>query len=177
MAIMRSAVFTMIGIVAIGWALASMAPAHWVLGELFLLAAFILVVHEVLREYLLVRNQGLQVRSTGNSAVAGGTEGGRGGAWFSEAQSDDHDAQPDVFHPWDFGQATAKPRVTVAGSVSSTRIVYSSHQSVEQIAHEMLMQAFRQASRQHHPDHGGDPEDMRRVCAARDMILRAIHKP
>jgi curved DNA-binding protein CbpA len=47
---------------------------------------------------------------------------------------------------------------------------------VEQLAHEMLNQAFRQASLRHHPDRGGDPETMRRVYAARELILKAIHK-
>lgn len=46
--------------------------------------------------------------------------------------------------------------------------------SVEQIAHEMLMQSFRQFSLKYHPDRGGDPEIMRRVYAARQMLQRAL---
>jgi hypothetical protein len=141
---MRSVLFTIIGILAIGWALATLAPPHWVFGELFLLAASVLVV----RDYLLTRDQGRRIAGTGNSA------------WFADAPLEAPDTQSDL--------ERAQP---------DTHVVYSHKQSVEQIAHDMLMQAFRQASRKHHPDHGGEPEDMRRVYAARDMILRAIHKP
>jgi hypothetical protein len=168
MAIMRSVIFTIIGIVAIGWALAAMAPPHWVFGEFFLLSACVLVV----REYLLARNQGLKVRGAGNSMVAGGS------AWFVDSHLDEPGNKRQTFHPWDFDQAAAKPRTAIAeGFLPAARPVNSSRQSVEQIAHDMLMQAFRQASSKHHPEHGGDPEDMRRVYAARDMILRAIYKP
>jgi hypothetical protein len=168
MAIMRSVVFTIIGIVAIGWVLATVAPPHWVFGELFLFAACILVI----REYLLARAQGLHIGGSGNSTLAGGS------AWFADSSLDNRDGQPQAFHPWDFERPAAKSRNAIVGHTTpAASPVSSDHQSVEQIAHEMLMQAFRQASRKHHPDHGGDPEEMRRVYAARDMILRAIHKP
>ncbi len=58
---MRSVLFTIIGILAIGWALATLAPPHWVFGELFLLAACVLVV----RDYLLTRDQGRRIAGTG----------------------------------------------------------------------------------------------------------------
>jgi hypothetical protein len=99
-------------------------------------------------------------------------------AWFTDSTLDDIDGHDLAFHPWDFDQAAAKTRKAVVGRMlPGAHVIYSHKQSVEQIAHDMLMQAFRQASRTHHPDHGGDPEDMRRVYAARDMILREIHKP
>jgi hypothetical protein len=165
---MRAVTFTIIGILALSWALATLAPPHWLFGELFLLAACILVV----RDYLLARDQGLSVRRTANSMLAGNS------AWFTDPALDDIDGDSHAFHPWDFDRAAAKTRKAVAARMQpGAHIIYSHKQSVEQIAHDMLMQAFRQASRTHHPDHGGDPEDMRRVHAARDMILREIHKP
>jgi hypothetical protein len=165
---MRSVLFTIIGILAIGWALATLAPPHWMFGEVFLLAASVLVV----RDYLLAQDQGRRMRGAGSSMLAGNS------AWVADAQLDDLDAQSQPSHPWDFERAAAKTRNALAGrTLPATNLVYSHKQSVEQIAHDMLMQAFRQASRTHHADSGGDPEDMRRVYAARDMILRAIHKP
>jgi hypothetical protein len=170
---MRSVTFTIIGILALGWGLASLAPPHWLFGELFLLAACIVVV----RDYLLAQGRGLRMRGTANSMLAGNS------AWFTDSAPDDVDAYSQAFHPWDFEQAAAKTRKASAAAllpaahVVDSHKVYSRKQSVEQIAHDMLMQAFRQASRTHHPDHGGDPENMRRVYAARDMLLRAIHKP
>lgn len=165
---MRSVLFTIIGILAIASALATLAPPHWVFGEVFLLAAAVLVV----RDYVLAEGQGRRMRGPGSSMLAGNS------AWFADAQLDDLGAQSQPFHPWDFEQAAAKTRNSLAGrTLPAANLVYSHKQSVEQIAHDMLMQAFRQASRTHHADNGGDPEDMRRVYAARDMILRAIHKP
>jgi len=147
---MRSVIFTIIGILAIGWVLATLAPPHWVFGELFLLAASVVVI----RDYLLTSDQGRKIARSGNSMLAGNS------AWFADAPLEDPDTQS-----------------VVERLQPDTHPVYSQKPSVEQIAHDMLMQAFRQASRTHHPDHDGDPEDMRRVYAARDMILRAIHKP
>ena len=99
-------------------------------------------------------------------------------AWFTDSTLADIDGHSQAFHPWDFNRAAARTRKAAAAApLPPAHIVYSHKQSVEQIAHDMLMQAFREASREHHPDRGGDPEDMRRICAARDMILREIHKP
>lgn len=36
---------------------------------------------------------------------------------------------------------------------------------------EAVRSAFRHASKQHHPDNGGDPEIFRRLVAARDLLL------
>jgi len=163
---MRSVIFTIIGIVALGWGLATLAPPHWLFGELFLLAACALVV----RDYILAWNQTLGMRGAANSMLAGNS------AWFADSTLQDIDGHSQDFHPWDFNRVAAKKRKAAARSLPPpAHIVYSHKQSVEQIAHDMLMQAFRQASRTH--DHGGDPEDMRRVYAARDLILREIHKP
>jgi hypothetical protein len=165
---MRSVTFTIIGIFALGWGLATLAPPHWMYGELFLLAACALVV----RDYLLARDRGLNIRRTANSMLAGNS------AWFDDPALAEIDGDSQAFHPWDFDHAAAKTRRAAAAHTQpNAHIIYSQKQSVEQIAHDMLMHAFRQASRTHHPDHGGDPEDMRRVYAARDLILREIHKP
>lgn len=155
--------------------LATLAPPHWVFGEVFLLAACVVVV----RDYLLATDQGRRTAETGTSMLAANS------AWFTDAQLDDIDGPARAFHPppgtkteWDLNQAPAKTRkANASGMLPAVHVVYSQKQSVEQIAHDMLMQAFRQAARTHHPDHGGNPEDMRRVHAARAMILRAIHKP
>jgi hypothetical protein len=48
--------------------------------------------------------------------------------------------------------------------------------SVEEIANLIVTQAFRKVSLKYHPDRGGDREIMRRVYAAREMMLRAIHR-
>lgn len=165
---MRSVIFTIIGIVALGWGLAALAPPHWIYGELFLAAACAVVV----RDHLLTRNQALRIQNSGNSMLAGNS------SWFSNSPLGDTDNHSQAFHPWDLDRVPLKTQKAGPGrTVSYEHAVHSDRQSVEQIAHDMLMQAFRQASRIHHPDHGGDPEDMRRVYAARDMILRAIHKP
>ena len=165
---MRSVTFTIIGILALGWGLATLAPPHWAYGELFLLAACLVVV----RDYFLARDHGVKMRGTGSSILAAKS------AWFTEPPSADNNAYSQAFHPWDLEQAAANTRKAVAGRLlQPAHVVYSQKNSVEQIAHDMLMQAFRQVARTHHPDHGGNPEDMRRVHAARDMILRAIYKP
>ena len=165
---MRSVTFTIIGILALGWGLATLAPPHWLFGELFLLAACVMVV----RDYLLARNKGHRMRGTANSMLAGNS------AWFTDPSLGDIDGHAQAFHPWDFDRAAAKTRTAAAARLSlPEHVIYSHKQSVEQIAHDMLIQAFRQAAHAHHPDHGGDPEDMRRVYAARDMLLREIHKP
>jgi hypothetical protein len=165
---MRSVTFTIIGILALGWVLGTLAPPHWLFGELFLLAACALVV----RDYLLARDKGPRMRRTANSMLAGNS------AWFADSTLADIDGHSQVFHPWDFDRAAAKTRKAAVGSLlPPAHIIYSHKQSVEQIAHDMLMHAFRQASHMHSQHQGGDPEDMRRVYAARDMILREIHKP
>jgi hypothetical protein len=165
---MRSVTFTIIGILALGWGLATLAPPHWMYGELFLFAACLVVV----RDYLLARDHGVRMRGTANSMLAGNS------AWFADATLSDIDPHSKAFHPWDFDRTAAKKRKAAAiGVPLPSHLVYSHKQSVEQIAHDMLMQAFRQASSAYDPDHGGDPEGMRRVYAARDMILREIHKP
>jgi hypothetical protein len=166
MAMVRSVIFSIIGIVAVGWVLAAVAPPHWVFGELFLLMACFAIV----RECLISRQEGSRLAGS-NGRVTSGT-----GAWFSRFDTPGRNSQ--AFYPFDFEQPAAKPRTTREARIQPVlRTVNSDRQSIEQIAHEMLMQAFRHASQKHHPDHGGDPEEMRRVYAARDMILRAIHKP
>lgn len=163
---MRSVIFTIIGIAALGWGLETLAPPHWIYGEFFLLAASIVVI----RDYLLAEDRNLRTHGAGRSMLAANS------AWF--ADPDDIDDPVAVFHPWDLDHAPGRARKTnAARMLPDARSVHAHKQSVEQIAHDVLMQAFHQASRTYHPDRGGDPEDMRRVQAAREMLLRAIHKP
>jgi hypothetical protein len=119
---MRSVTFTIIGIFALGWGLASLAPPHWVYGELFLLAACILVV----RDCLLARNQTLRLRGTANSMLAGNN------AWFADSTLSDIDGDSRAFHPWDFDRGAAKKRKAGGPSVlPPAHLVYSHRQSVE----------------------------------------------
>jgi hypothetical protein len=45
--------------------------------------------------------------------------------------------------------------------------------SAQQIARKLANYAYRHASHQHHPDHGGDHEVMTRINRARDLLFRA----
>ncbi len=127
MAIVRSVVFTIICVVAISWVLASLAPPHWVFGELLLVAASMALV----RRYLIFDDDGVRILNSGRSPVPANS------AWFA-GQSDALDARLDVYDPWDFAQLTAKP-----STIAPTLLANDPRQSVEQIAHEILMQAFR----------------------------------
>src|SRR5215469_12426512 len=129
---MRSATFTIIGILTLGWILATLQPSHWLFGEFFLLAACMVVV----RDYVSAREQGLRARATSKSILAGNN------AWFTDA--DDIDGHTRVFHPWDSDRALAKTRRVVTTRIEAP--THSRKQSVEQIAHDMLMHAFRHAS-------------------------------
>jgi hypothetical protein len=160
---MRSATITIIGILTLGWVLATLHPPHWAFGEFFLATACMLVV----REYLSAREV-LKTRGTGKSIFAGNN------AWFTD--SEDIDGYARVFHPWDSDRsATGRPKTNRPRTEPPAHGRYSHKQSIEQLAHEMLMQAFRHVSSAHDPC--GDPEEMRRVSAARDLLLREIHKP
>lgn len=159
------AVFTLSGIALIGWILASFTPPQWVAAELFLLIACVVLI----REYMTAEARTVPIDRSQDRVAANG--------WFAGVVPGSREASHQVFHPWDFDQPAAKPRPATQGVLVVPQIQQRRRPSVEQIAHEMLDQAFRQAARQHHPDHGGDPEDMRRVYAARELILRAIHRP
>ena len=148
--------FTLVGIVAIGYTLAILAPAQWQLGELILAAACIVLLRE--RKILLDHVPEPQPSTQSFSASTAG--------WFAGSAPYVPSGGPRVFHAREFEPA-ASSRPTPSAATG---------RSVEQIAHEMLAQAFRQASLKYHPDHGGDPEDMRRVYAAREMMLRAIRR-
>jgi|SRR5271165_6797137 len=71
--------------------------------------------------------------------------------------------------------AAARPAPPQARKIAAGARITPDH-TVEQIAHEMLMQSFRQLALKYHPDRGGDPEIMRRVYAARRLLQRAIRR-
>lgn len=74
----------------------------------------------------------------------------------------------------DWAKQNVERRLTprVAGKTGNI----GANQSVEQIAYEMVTQAFRQVSMKCHPDHGGDSETMQRVNAARDLLLGGLRR-
>lgn len=141
MGMKRSVVLTTIGIAAVGGFLAIVAPPHWVLCELFLLIACAFV----LRNYL-ARNYLTTLESARGIRASSITPPGQS-SWLADLQPDDPASVSDAFHPWDFDRFSAKPRTTVMGdNTPVARTFCPRNQSVEQIAHEILMQAFRQAS-------------------------------
>jgi hypothetical protein len=158
----RSDIFAIAGIAVIGWVLALLKPPSWTLGELILLAAAVLLVREghKAKEESAATSHG-DTFANSKAWFAGSA------AWFEGSASYPREVPKRPFGLWDRpdGQSSA-----IVSPATSHRM------SVEQIAHEMLTHAFRQASLKHHPDHGGDPENMRRVYLARDIFLRAIHK-
>lgn len=119
MAIKRPVLFTMVGIVAIGYTLAILAPPQWGLGELILLAACIVLVRE--RKIVLEERE---PRRSNDSFAANSTQ------WFAGSGACFHDSGPRATRPREFDHA-----VSSRGPA----------QSVEQIAHQMLSQAFRQS--------------------------------
>ena len=160
---MRTATITIIGILTLGWVLATLEPPHWMFGEILLAAACMMEV----REYLYAREQSPKSRGASERILAGNN------AWF--ADTEDIDGYTRVYHPWDSERQAAKKRKIAVVPGEPIRFWHSHKQSAEQLAHEMLMQAFRHASSAH--GRGGDPDEMRRVSAARDLLLRAIQKP
>src|SRR5262249_35247765 len=89
--IARPAIVTLLGILAIGWGLAVIAPPHWQSCEMILLAACVALVWECLR-------------SKGNSRTLtprNGTFAPGSIAWFSSAAADVRDLNSRDFRPWD----------------------------------------------------------------------------
>jgi hypothetical protein len=167
MAIARPAIFTVVVIVAIGSVLAGIAPPHWQACELVLLTACAALIWECFR----VEDRPREAR-----CVQGSPRFSRA-AWFGGSSADLHELRRAEFRPWDVEQAVS--RLRPAGlriHDNPSQHARSDHQSVEQITHEMLLQAFRQASLKHHGDDFSDAENTRRVYAARELILRAIQK-
>jgi hypothetical protein len=147
--------FTILGLMAIARELAAAAPPGWKLGEFILLAAFFYLVRECIRFREAVKD----IRSS-RDPFAGSTP-------YTRAPEFEH-ATPDP------GQATPDPPAAASEPKPDGGVEIRADDSVEKIAHVMVTQAFRRVSLKYHPDHGGDPEIMRRVYAAREMMLRAI---
>lgn len=59
---------------------------------------------------------------------------------------------------------------------TSGAAVFGADSATEDIAQEMVNHAFRHVAMKYHPDRGGDPETMRRIYAAREIMLRAIRR-
>jgi len=149
---MRAVISTIVGILAIGWILASVAPPHWQSCEMVLLVACIALIWECFRSEDQMK--------------------GRAAAWLDAGTGD---PQSGGFRPWDVERAVARFRPAAVRATSDLHFA-ASRQPMEQITHEMLTQAFRQASLKHHPADISDAENTRRVYLAREMILRAVHK-
>ena len=186
MVIARSVLFTFLGIVTIGCVLASLTPPAWGVAEMVLIVACIVLVKEYGRA-LEADDQ----RSPGTLLPGGETGFSQFGNWiFGETAGSERRAR--VFNPWD---VTHEPYARVNAQRVHSAWAGTGHthtdagagqpgrynaalrsQSVEQMAQEMLTLAFRQASLKYHPDQGGNPESMRKVYAARELLLRGIHK-
>lgn len=131
----RPAIFTIMGIVAIGWALARMAPPHWRSYELVLLAACIRLVWACFRAG--DQTKAKEVRRTGVSLVPSST------AWFGASAADIREARSRDFRPWDVEQAISRLRPVNSATTPRLWRTASDSQSVEQLTNEMLTQAFR----------------------------------
>jgi hypothetical protein len=151
MAVTLRVTITILGIAAIGRLLASASSPQYALGELILLGAFMVLVRECLR-LREVKQDLLRCRDP-FVGIPGGP--------YARAV------------PSDFGRLPAGSRAEPIVDFSAE---ISTDDSVEEIAHVMVTQAFRKVSLKYHPDHGGDPEIMRRVYEAREMMLRAIRR-
>ena len=160
MAMARPAFLTITVIAALGWILATVTPPYWQLSEMVLFAACIALLWEAFRGGQTQKLHGV------NDSLAGK-------AWFADATADTHSQE---FRPWDVEQAISRLRPTAARVTTALNPTLPAGQSVEQITHEMLAQAFRQASLKHHPADVSDSERTRRVYAARATILHALHK-
>jgi len=127
----KPAVFGLMAIIAIGWALARMAQPHWQSCELILLVAYVALVWETLRSHPNGTNTG----------------------WFEVSSADLRDAQDREFRPWDVEQAIAR---LGAAARKNSFFVYpsrASRQSFEQLTNEMLTEAFRHGSPRHYATH------------------------
>jgi hypothetical protein len=157
MAVALGAIFTILGLMAIGRALAAAAPPAWKLGEFILLAAFVFLV----RECIGFREAVKDIRRS-RDPFAGATAG------FAGSRPSARTVPPK--------RTESSSRAAESESELDDGAEIRADHSVEQIANLMVKQAFRKVSLKYHPDHGGDPEIMRRVYAAREMMLRAIHR-
>jgi hypothetical protein len=149
---------TILGIVAIGRVLAAATPPEWKLGEFILMTAFIVLMRECLR-----LREAAQDLLRCKDPFAGNPAG------FTRSR-------PEGPGTPDFEQAASSPRPAASEPKLDGSAEIRADDSVEHIAQVMVTQAFRKASLKYHPDHGGDPEIMRRVYAAREVMLRAIRK-
>ena len=136
----RLAIFTIMVIVAIGWALARLVPPHWRSCELVLLSACIALVWECFRAGDQTKAQ--EIRRTGVSLAPSST------AWFGASAADLRDARSREFRPWDVEQAISRLRPVNSATTPRLWRTASDSQSVEQLTNEMLTQAFR-----HSPKH------------------------
>jgi hypothetical protein len=154
-----------VGIAVLGVAMGALAPSHWTLGELVLAAGCI----------VLVRECTVVFQSVPSAHPSGALRESRAAGWFGGLAKSPESASERPAWTGEERRYTAE-----ADFASQWLVVHregdSASPSVDQIAHEMLAHAFRVASLKHHPDNGGDPENIRRVYAARNMLLRAVHK-
>lgn len=134
MGIKRPVVLATIGIAAVGGFWAILAPPYWVFGELFLFSACTFI--------------GRKDLATLKSGHPGSFTAQGISTWLADSQPYDSASSAYAFHPWDFDQFSAKARATVMGENTRLARTFCPHnQSVEQITHEILTQAFRQPSR------------------------------
>ena len=124
LAIAWPSVLSIIGLVAIGVVLAKIAPPEWQACEMLLCAAIGALIWETFR-----------------SVDRSSTSRPNRDAWF--ANSVEHEFTSDDYRPWDVEQAISRLRVGDSRPAHFVIPVHANRQSVEQIASEVLTQAFR----------------------------------
>jgi hypothetical protein len=139
MVITRPVLFTMTGILAIGCTLAILAPPQWGLGELILLAACIVLA----RERSIARAEVLERRSS-NYSFADFADSST--EWFAGSGAYARAGDPHVVRERELALAASGSRPATKARRMAVRQATGSSLSVEQMAHEMLTHAFRQAS-------------------------------
>jgi hypothetical protein len=136
MAIVRPIWLTNVGIVVVGYVLATLRPHQWWVGELVLLAAG----NTLLRERNVLVDDFAQPCHHGASDSFSASGAGWAGSSGASLRED-----PPIFHAPQFEQTTYRPPQPATASNMQVQEERGPVKSVEQIAHEMLTQAFRQA--------------------------------
>jgi len=169
----RPVIAAIAGLTTFGWTFANLASRYWPVGELIVLAACILLVRESTTAY----GEDSPVSVPDNSSANSRAWCAGSAAWYEGSATHRSDPGQQPFNLRDFGPPVpGSGPVNVDPHAMVSRPGARATMSVEQIGHEMLTHAFRQASLKHHSDHGGDPENMRRVYVVRDLFARAIQK-
>ena len=131
MAVTKQVLLSLLGLSAIGWVLATLAPPHWQACELILALGGV----ALLWECLSAEKNGRKLSSVKTTPPPSSD------SWFGNNSADLHDTGLRDLRPWDVEQSAlrlSKSRLTMAN-----RPIVFGQNSVEQLANEMLNHAFR----------------------------------